>query len=177
MPTKNETVLAAKDFLDGELAKYDTLNRDDKSITLIVTDESNFQQLKKNGVGRETILKFLGGNWTQYTVRTDQMETKVLEPKKRICANCGTKFEVTETRGGRLSCSPECSHAGKLRKTQIGARKFQNGLLPICQKCGTELDPPGPCGGRPRAWCRLCRPYRYKATQAAGSPKSPCLAP
>ncbi len=64
----NETVLAVKRFLDAELAKYDTLCQFNKSIKLIET-KSQFDKLKKTGVGQTTILKFLGKNWKQWMVQ------------------------------------------------------------------------------------------------------------
>jgi hypothetical protein len=55
--------LTAKNFLDKELAKYDTWVQFNKSIKLI-SNESQFQKLKQTGAGQTTVLKFLGGNWT-----------------------------------------------------------------------------------------------------------------
>jgi ABC-type uncharacterized transport system ATPase subunit len=58
----------AKEYLDGELAKYETYDQVNKNINLknLIPDASNFGQLKKNGVGQTTILKFLGGNWKHW---------------------------------------------------------------------------------------------------------------
>ena len=62
----NETVLVAKAFLDEELAKYDSWEKflADKNISRIIEiDKEHFSRLKKDGVGRDTIQKFLGKNW------------------------------------------------------------------------------------------------------------------
>lgn len=67
----NETVLAVKTFLDGELAKYETWDdfRSDKSIRPIIKSEPKFRSIKGKGVGRDTILKFLGGNWKPWMIQ------------------------------------------------------------------------------------------------------------
>lgn len=81
----NETVLAAKEFLDGELAKAETwakLKSTNKSISSLFEDEHGYRRAKA-GVGQTTILKFLGGNWKQYmiqealdTLRRDKQSVK-----------------------------------------------------------------------------------------------------
>jgi len=76
----NETVLAAKEFLDGELAKYETWNNVNKSIKVMFASNRQFQEVKKAGVGQTTILKFLGGNWKQWKI---QEALKVLDGEKR----------------------------------------------------------------------------------------------
>ena len=76
----NETVLAAKNFLDAELAKHEDWNHADKFITMIFASNSQFQNCKEHGVGREIILKFLGANWKPWliegalaTLRADEL--------------------------------------------------------------------------------------------------------
>jgi ParB-like chromosome segregation protein Spo0J len=66
-----ETVLAAKKFLDAELAKYDSLDKcHDKTIrALFAAKKGDFKHCKRNGVGRATILKFLGGNWKEHMIQ------------------------------------------------------------------------------------------------------------
>lgn len=58
----NETVLVAKEFLDGELAKYDDWNHAGKNTRMIFASNSQFQNCKQEGIGHGTILKFLVGN-------------------------------------------------------------------------------------------------------------------
>lgn len=65
----NETVHAARDFLNAELAKHKTWEHANKSIRVIFSSNSQFQQCKRDGVGQGTILKFLGGNWKQWMVQ------------------------------------------------------------------------------------------------------------
>jgi hypothetical protein len=68
----NETVLAARDYLDGELKRYktwDAMRRANKIISSLIDGEKGFRSAKGQGVGQTTILKFLGGNWRQWMVQ------------------------------------------------------------------------------------------------------------
>ena len=68
----NETVFAAKKFLDGELGKYDSWDEFEKSqlnYFSVGSRKEDFSRLKSNGVGRETIMKFLGDNWSTHMVQ------------------------------------------------------------------------------------------------------------
>jgi hypothetical protein len=70
-----QTILTAKEFLDKELAKYDTWEafrsgETSRAILGIKTGQE-FSALKKNGVGRDTLVKFLGGNWTNFHFAID----------------------------------------------------------------------------------------------------------
>lgn len=63
-----ETVSAAKEFLDAELAKaksYGTLHKNMKRLV----DKHNFDKVRSIGVGEKTLLKFLGGNWKQWMIQ------------------------------------------------------------------------------------------------------------
>jgi ParB-like chromosome segregation protein Spo0J len=66
-----ETVSTARDFLDAELKKCKSWEEFKQVNTLInlVSDKSNFEQLKQRGVGQITILKFLGGCWKQHVIQ------------------------------------------------------------------------------------------------------------
>jgi len=69
-----ETVRAVKEFLDGELAKCNNYEefRSDKCIRPNfpeVDSEPAFRSIKAKGVGRDTILKFLGSPWKQWMVQ------------------------------------------------------------------------------------------------------------
>ena len=69
-----ESVRVAKEFLDAELAKVENWKKAKENKLLYplvlkdITGEANFQSLKSRGVGRETILKFLGGNWKGHMI-------------------------------------------------------------------------------------------------------------
>ena len=66
-----ETVIGAKEFLDGELRKYETfadLEKAPEEFFRRLVDKFNFEKTKKEGIGRETLLKFLGKNWTEWYV-------------------------------------------------------------------------------------------------------------
>jgi len=63
------TVLVAKEYLDGELAKYETWELFNKSIKQLFESEAQWRNTKSKGVGQTTILKFLGGNWKQWIIQ------------------------------------------------------------------------------------------------------------
>ena len=58
----------AKDYLDGELAKYESWSNVNKNINIksLFASGRQFENCKKNGVGQTTILKFLGKPWIQW---------------------------------------------------------------------------------------------------------------
>ena len=64
-----ETVLATKEFLDKEIEKYQDL-KGAKNSTLgsLLENEQIFRTVKKQGVGRKIIHKFLGGNWKKWVI-------------------------------------------------------------------------------------------------------------
>lgn len=65
----NETVLAAKEFLDAELAKYESWETLNEFIKSLFKDSRGFENAKHQGAGQTTILKFLGGNWKQKRIQ------------------------------------------------------------------------------------------------------------
>lgn len=67
----NETILAIKQYLDNEFSKYDRIS-DLPSHLSNLTDgmrQEDFKRLGDNGVGRDTILKFLGAEWKPSIIR------------------------------------------------------------------------------------------------------------
>lgn len=68
-----ETVTAAKEFLDDELAKCKTWKEFQKSELnsfIKFTNNQTFESAKgQKGVGQTTLLKFLGGNWKQWMIQ------------------------------------------------------------------------------------------------------------
>jgi hypothetical protein len=66
--TVNETVLAVKEFLDGELAKCE-YKTSDKSIRGLFDSKKAYETSKGMGVGRDTIKDFLGGNWKGWVIQ------------------------------------------------------------------------------------------------------------
>lgn len=69
-----ETVLVAKEFLDGELAKYETWETSNGNIRCLFESQRAYESTKARGVGQTTILKFLGGNWKQWIIQ-DALDT------------------------------------------------------------------------------------------------------
>jgi len=69
----DETVLAAKRFIDGELARYETweaLGASDKNIiSQYIEGEQAWHKLRATGAGRNIICAFLGHNFKPYMVQ------------------------------------------------------------------------------------------------------------
>jgi hypothetical protein len=68
-----QTIRTAKEFLDAELAKYNTweeIRSEDFFRTIGISNGQAFAKLKGTGVGRATLIKFLGKNWTDYKVES-----------------------------------------------------------------------------------------------------------
>jgi ParB-like chromosome segregation protein Spo0J len=110
----NETVLCAKEFLDKELARFERWDHADKNIRVIFASNSQFQQNKKQGVGRETIKKFLGGTWkNKGNIIQDALNT------------------INETKAGRIDNKavdqlPSYNHTGAF-KTAVKKHKIPQG--------------------------------------------------
>jgi len=75
-----ETVKAARDFLNAELAKYESWEEAPRGLinSLDLNNRSAFENIKTKGVGQTTILKFLGKQWKQWEI---QDALNVLEAK------------------------------------------------------------------------------------------------
>jgi hypothetical protein len=67
-----ETVRAAKNFIDGFFSRYNTWEeiRSEEFIrTIGIESGQAFAKVKGAGAGRETILQFLGSNWTAWHIQ------------------------------------------------------------------------------------------------------------
>jgi len=67
-----ETVSVVKEYLDGELAKYESVKDLPSNLMNLLdskTNEQAFSAIKTKGVGQTTILKFLGKPWTQWVIQ------------------------------------------------------------------------------------------------------------
>jgi hypothetical protein len=65
----NETVLATKEYLDGEFKKHTFKTLSSDLINLLDQKTEKAFNKVKAGVGQTTILKFLGENWKQWMVQ------------------------------------------------------------------------------------------------------------
>ena len=79
----NETIIAAKEFMDKELKKYETLSTSNKFIKSIFKNEKTFQESKIKGVDSDIILKFLGGNWKQWVIQ-EALSTLDLDKEGKV---------------------------------------------------------------------------------------------
>jgi hypothetical protein len=67
-----ETVLTAKEYLEGELAKYATWEdwKKDNKTNDLFSNHADFGQAKgKQGIGQIILNKFLGANWKQWQIQ------------------------------------------------------------------------------------------------------------
>lgn len=68
----NETVQVAKEFIDAELARYETWDEVEgakhSTLTSLCGSSQGFAQAKTSGAGRKMICAFLGGNWKPWQV-------------------------------------------------------------------------------------------------------------
>jgi hypothetical protein len=65
----NETVLVAKEYLDGEFGKYTFETLPSDLIKLLDQKTEKAFNKTKAGVGQTTLLKFLGGTWKQWVIQ------------------------------------------------------------------------------------------------------------
>lgn len=68
--TINESVRAAKVFLDRELGKYKNWDEfRSGSNTLPISSEPEFRNIKSKGIGHNTLQKFMGSNWKEWMIK------------------------------------------------------------------------------------------------------------
>jgi hypothetical protein len=67
--------LPAKEFIDAELAKYETWDLAPLFIKELIGAEPAYRNVKARGSGGETILRFLGGNWKQWMIQEGHKKT------------------------------------------------------------------------------------------------------
>jgi len=70
------TIEQVKNFLDGELARFETWKqaRSSKFTTTLFENGGNFGRAKKEGVGQKTILKFLNGGKKDGTWKQSEIQ-------------------------------------------------------------------------------------------------------
>ena len=65
----NETVFAAKAFLDEELGKYSDYDSSQELLSRLGVKDQAALGAAKKGVGESTIKRFLGSNWSTHMIR------------------------------------------------------------------------------------------------------------
>lgn len=122
-----QTILVAKEFLDAELAKYETWEKvpGDFAKNIIETKES-FNKIKAHGVGRDTLVKFLGGNWSGYKVRTALDIIKDKDLDQQVVRTIPTMEQARVFRASvkqhKIPKSTQKKIAEKITKEGIGRR-------------------------------------------------------
>ena len=91
----NETVYAAKAFIDAELAKYATWEEAKLHLLYLadVLDERTYQGIRGKGAGRNIITAFLGGNWKAWMV---EASLQMLN-NKEVDREAAEVFDSTES--------------------------------------------------------------------------------
>lgn len=93
----NETVFAAKEFIDSELAKYETWEEaSDKNIRSWISDKQAWYKLKASGAGRDTICAFLGSNWKQWMIQ-EALETLKSDREKIVDRRAAETMQSVES--------------------------------------------------------------------------------
>ena len=101
----NETVWAAKDFIEKEIKNksYEQI-RANKSISSLFDDEKGFRSAKGQGIGQPVLLRFLGDNWKQWMIQEalstiqDSEDREVIDKttKKKVIKKATIDREAVE---------------------------------------------------------------------------------
>lgn len=130
-----ETVLVAKEYLDGELAKCETWEelRANKSISSLIDGEKGFRSSKGQGVGQTTILKFLGGNWKQWiiqdalnTIKEVAQATINKEAVNELPSAKHSKTFKKEVKKYNIPLTEQVGLAREIKKEGAGYRAVEN---------------------------------------------------
>ena len=123
-----QTILTAKEFLDTELAKYKTWESTEETFSSLFEDERGWRRAKA-GVGRDTLMKFLGGNWTAFKVQTALTLISDDKVDQAAIAKIPTLEQATQFHTGvrkyDIPKKKQLSIAKKIAKDGIGRRDIQ----------------------------------------------------
>ena len=132
----NETVITVKEFLDKELAKYNTYKELEKASfgnKQRFVDKYNFDKLKKHGVGADTIKKFLGDNWLDWMIDSALSTLKAHKEKKvdRKAVEVMPKLEhankfKTAVQKHKIPVKSQKGLARQIVKDEIPSREIDN---------------------------------------------------
>lgn len=76
------TVQAVRNFLNKEIAKYDSYERVNESIKSLFESPESYTKTKNTGVGQTTILKFLGNGWKHLSFKKQSRISPALPKEK-----------------------------------------------------------------------------------------------
>lgn len=119
----NETVSAAKTFIDAELAKYETWDEfyaAKNSIVTILDNERSFLRSKEQGAGRNIITAFLGGNWKAWKVEA-ALRTLDLDNTGKVDREAVETFRSTES-AKTFSAAVETYNVPKEKQKELAKR-------------------------------------------------------
>ncbi|MBA7667772.1 hypothetical protein ES703_75870 [subsurface metagenome] len=130
----NETVLTTKEFLDAELAKYDSYEQCPPGAVraLFAGKKGDFKHCKKKGIGEGIILKFLGALWKKWMVSgalsilqapSDQVDRKAVEILPDMTKATQFRKAVTDYHIPKTKQKPL---AQKLAKDDVPSRQIRD---------------------------------------------------
>jgi len=141
-----ETVSVVKEYLDGELAKYETWrefssNESIRTILLDVQSEPTFRKLKGSGVGQTTILKFLGKPWKQWviqdalaTINDKRVDSKSIEKLRTTKQAATFRSAVVKY---KLPKADQKAIATEIAKEGISYRQIEEKVRDYAEAIGT----------------------------------------
>lgn len=122
----NETVAAAKEYLDGELARCESWELLNKNIKQLFESKERFSQIKNsdNGVGQTTILKFLGKNWKQWQI---QEALEIIREDSKVSRTAYEKFP-TQTQAQAFKSAVKTFNVPKTVQKKIAKTIIKEGI-------------------------------------------------
>lgn len=140
-----ETIKVAREFLRGQLnGGWGDL---DKSIRVNFLNEHAFDVAKGMGVGKQTIQKFLGGNWKEWEIQEAlaqlDVDKAVIEPKALDqFESLSTAKEARQAfQEFKIPKSKQTALAKELKKKEIPVKQMRSEVADIAWKSGYTKPP------------------------------------
>jgi len=139
-----ETVSVVKEYLDGELAKYESVKDLPSNLMNLLdskTNEQAFSAIKTKGVGQTTILKFLGKPWTQWviqdalaTINDKRVDSKSIEKLRTTKQAATFRSAVVKY---KLPKADQKAIATEIAKEDISYRQIEEKVRDYAEAIGT----------------------------------------
>ena len=138
-----ETVLAVKEYLDKCLQKYVDLAHVEEFFNMIFATDSQFQNCKKNGVGRTAIKKFLGKTWEDkgwaiqqalVVINDNRVDRKSVEKLRTIKQAATFRSAVVKY---KLPKADQKAIATEIAKEGISYRQIEEKVRDYAEAIGT----------------------------------------
>ncbi len=125
-----ETILTVREFLDAELQKYENWSNVGENAHVSFASNRQFQQCKRDGIGRRSILKFLGTNWSGWLIR----ETLLMLDDKKIDKEAVESFHTMKQAGAFRTA------VRKYKVKKKDQRKLANELIKEEESSRSKID-------------------------------------